>query len=637
MTITSIPSTPLPAPASPATPAATPSPGPSALAALGAQPAPQPSAQALALSIATAVAAMRQSALAPLLADLAQAVAMPSLPAPVQQAISQVLAAQTPLEPPPNAAQLQQATASSGVFLEAQLAAGAPPQAGDLKSALLVVQQVLRTWLESASPSSPALAAPALAGLPTPPSAAPPASTSQASTSQATTSQPTPPQANIPQAVAVTQPSGPATTPPTAPSGAPFNGDPNSRQPPSNAPPAVTAGEAATTPAPAGQPGGVNALAPPPGPVIQAAVSASPTATPPGPSAPAPQTTTTQAPAPTTTSPTAAQTPAPPAATPEAAPQPSAAQPPPAGAQPPPTQPPANPPANVQSTPAPTPAIASPVAASPVVASPAALSPEIASYATPQAAAAPPPLSPPPTATAPPTAQLGLVLEAEAAPAQASAAQPPSAQALGAQAATQAGSPAPASTAAQPPPPPFRGGPTTAQPPASPSLPADADPSAVGRRLLAATSGAVARQQLHQIASLPDTPSPPSQRTAEAGSRWMFELPFATARGAAVAQFEISRDGGGGAAGQGESTWRARFSIDLEPMGPVHAQVALTGARAGVTLWAERPATAKQLRAQSDVLSAGLEDASFAAAVSVHVGAPPRTPPPAGRFLDQAS
>jgi hypothetical protein len=219
-------------------------------------------------------------------------------------------------------------------------------------------------------------------------------------------------------------------------------------------------------------------------------------------------------------------------------------------------------------------------------------------------------------------AALDLIGDAEAAPAQASAAAPTS--------------PATAPAAAQPPPPPFRGGPTTAQPPASASFPVDADPGAVGRRLLTAASGAVARQQLHQIASLPESPSQPGQRAAEAGSRWMFELPFATPRGSAVAQFEISRDGGGGAAA-GEATWRARFSIDLEPMGPVHAQVALTGARAGVTLWAERPATAKQLRAQRDVLAAGLEDASFAAAVQVHVGAPPRTPPSAGRFLDQAS
>jgi len=608
VTITSIPSTPLSAPASAATPAAAaPTPGPTALAALGAQPAPQPSAQALAVSIATSVAAMRQSALAPLLADLAQAVAMPSLPAPVQQAISQVLAAQTSLDPPPNAAQLQQATASSGVFLEAQLGAGAPPPTGDLKSALLVVQQVLQTWLESAPSSSPALAAPALAALATPPSTA----------STATTA----------QAVAATQPSIPATTPPAASSGAPFNGDPNSRQTSSNAPtptaaPTATAGEVATTPEQVGQPAPANTPSPASPPAIEGQVGASPTAASPDPSPPSPQATGEQITEGQTTGgqTTGGQTTAAPqtaaaqtAATQPTAPQASAATP---GAV---SQ---TPPAQQPSVTAQSPATVAQTAANPTQA-PVVASPAIGASATPIVVAAPAPPSPAALTAAVPIAALELIGDAEAAPAQAS---------------TTPTSPATAPAAAQPPPPPYRGGPTTAQPSASASFPVNADPSAVGVRLLAAASGAVARQQLHQIASLPPDSAPqPGQQTADASSRWMFELPFATATGSTVAQFEISRDGGGGAAAQGDSTWRARFSIDLEPMGPVHAQVAVTGARAGVTLWAERPATAKQLRAQCDILAAGLEDASFAAAVSVQIGVPPHAPPAAGRFLDQAS
>jgi hypothetical protein len=186
-----------------------------------------------------------------------------------------------------------------------------------------------------------------------------------------------------------------------------------------------------------------------------------------------------------------------------------------------------------------------------------------------------------------------------------------------------------------PPAPPYAGGPTIGQKPAPPSLSTDAEPAAIARRLLTETGGALARQELHQLASLPTAEA--SQRPAETAPRWMFELPFATPQGSAVAQFEISRDSGGGAAGAGEATWRARFTLDLEPLGPVHAQVAVAGAHAGVTLWAERPAAAAALRAQQAVLSAGLEDAAFAANVSVHSGAPPRAAPRSGRFLDQAS
>ena len=164
----------------------------------------------------------------------------------------------------------------------------------------------------------------------------------------------------------------------------------------------------------------------------------------------------------------------------------------------------------------------------------------------------------------------------------------------------------------------------------------DTEPSAAARRLLSETDGALARQQLHQIASLPS--SQPGQRPTDTpGARWMFELPFATPQGSAVAQFEISRDGGGGAGAEGQAIWRARFSIDLEPMGPVHAQVTLTGARAAVTLWAERPATADKLRSAQASLTKELEGAEFTPAVSVHLGTPPRTAAPSGRFLDQAS
>jgi hypothetical protein len=117
----------------------------------------------------------------------------------------------------------------------------------------------------------------------------------------------------------------------------------------------------------------------------------------------------------------------------------------------------------------------------------------------------------------------------------------------------------------------------------------------------------------------------------------MFELPFASPQGSAVAQFEISRDGASTGAADATPTWRARFSIDLEPLGPVHVLVALTGERAGVTLWAERPSSAAQLRAAQAALSQGLEQAQFAPAIAINTGAPPSGAAPSGRFLDQAS
>ncbi len=62
-----------------------------------------------------------------------------------------------------------------------------------------------------------------------------------------------------------------------------------------------------------------------------------------------------------------------------------------------------------------------------------------------------------------------------------------------------------------------------------------------------------------------------------AAPRWNFEIPFATPQGTAMAQFEISRDGGGNEVEAAKRVWRARFSLDVEPAGPVHALISLSG------------------------------------------------------------
>jgi Flagellar hook-length control protein FliK len=188
-------------------------------------------------------------------------------------------------------------------------------------------------------------------------------------------------------------------------------------------------------------------------------------------------------------------------------------------------------------------------------------------------------------------------------------------------------------TSANAPPPPYRAAPPSAQPVAQPSLPAYAPAGAVAQRLLAETDAALARQTLLQVASLPESDSHATARTAQ----WAFEIPFALGQGSAIAQFEITRDGYA-AATEPSYTWRVRFSVNVEPMGPVHALIALAGGRAAVTLWAEREESAANLRASGGLL----EDALRAAAleprdIQFRVGAPAPPPSAAGRFLDRAS
>jgi hypothetical protein len=120
--------------------------------------------------------------------------------------------------------------------------------------------------------------------------------------------------------------------------------------------------------------------------------------------------------------------------------------------------------------------------------------------------------------------------------------------------------------------------------------------------------------------------------------RWNFEIPFATPQGTAMAQFDISRDGGGREAGSAKQVWRARFSLDVEPAGPVHAMVSLTGDRTSVRMWAERPATADQLRAGAAQLSQALRNAELKPGdIVIQDGTPPQSAPArAGHFLDRA-
>ncbi|MGJ5177386.1 flagellar hook-length control protein FliK [Bradyrhizobium oligotrophicum] len=189
-----------------------------------------------------------------------------------------------------------------------------------------------------------------------------------------------------------------------------------------------------------------------------------------------------------------------------------------------------------------------------------------------------------------------------------------------------------------PPPPPFRGGAPVPQHVATPTLGPDMPLPAIAHRLLDETDQALSRQTLLQVASLPDRPDASGARSDPAQPRWNFEIPFATPQGTAMAQFEIARDGGTQAPDAAKRSWRARFSLDVEPAGPVHALISFSAERTSVRMWAERPVTAARLRAGLSELSQALSRAELSPGdLVVQDGAPPAVMPPrAGHFLDRA-
>jgi hypothetical protein len=188
------------------------------------------------------------------------------------------------------------------------------------------------------------------------------------------------------------------------------------------------------------------------------------------------------------------------------------------------------------------------------------------------------------------------------------------------------------------PPPPFRGALPSAQPVAGASIAPDAPLPATVHHLLDDTDAALARQTLLQVASLPDRVDPSGNRIDPSIPRWNFEIPFATPQGTAMAQFEISRDGGSNEVEAAKRTWQARFSLNIEPAGPVHALIALSGERTSVRMWAERPQTAAQLRSRAGELSQALSRAELTPGdIVIREGTPPQpAPAKAGHFLDRA-
>jgi hypothetical protein len=481
--------------------------------------------ETLAVSVAAQTAATRQTSLAPLFANLSVAAGLDGLPAPVQQAVGQLLAQRTSLDQGLTGNDIKQAFQNSGLFLEAS------SSTPDLKAALIVLRQVLTTSLNGATPTLGALATPGTAATPSTP---------------ATGSAPTPAAAIVPQ----------ATTSPT---------------------PVV---QGAMTPV-------ATALAQ--ATLLSIQGSMQPVVITVGPETP---------------------TMASPALVPLLVPEISAFG------------------ATLQAAAPPVPQdVPGFGAANPV--SPTASMPVDAALATASAAA------------------LNLLQEAlQAGPLMAG-----NPSGLGYENG-QSVSLLPALTGTRllktddaefarsnVPPPPISGALPAAQPVMAAKLVSNSSSETTMHHLLAGTDGAIARQTLLQVASLPDRVDTATARVDHAGPRWNFEIPFATPQGTAMAQFEISREGGGGNETEAaKRVWRARFSLDVEPAGPVHALVSLSGERTSVRIWAERPATTAQLRAGAAQLSQALSKAELQPGdIVIRDGTPPHSAPPrAGHFLDRA-
>lgn len=182
-------------------------------------------------------------------------------------------------------------------------------------------------------------------------------------------------------------------------------------------------------------------------------------------------------------------------------------------------------------------------------------------------------------------------------------------------------------------PPPYRAAQPVGELPSLASI-ALLDGEALHAKLLSETEAALARATLLQLASLPETAQ------GNTTQRLVVEIPMATPQGHAVIQFQIEPEDhpGDRQGGARAPSWRVRFAIDIEPIGPVRASVTQIDGRTHVNLFAEREASARALRDDLPALQTQLAQAALEPGdLHCRSGAPPREPAPPGLFVDRAS
>lgn len=154
------------------------------------------------------------------------------------------------------------------------------------------------------------------------------------------------------------------------------------------------------------------------------------------------------------------------------------------------------------------------------------------------------------------------------------------------------------------------------------------------KSLLSQTRAALSKLRLAQAGSLKEgdaTRGLGGEKPAEL----LFELPFQAGGRTLGVEFRIDRDEEGSDA-ETDPGWRIRFSVDAEPLGPVHAIVTLRGGALGVALWAERVDGADLLRQRAPELALALESTELEiAGLNIAAGRPPRQPHPSGAVIDR--
>lgn len=152
--------------------------------------------------------------------------------------------------------------------------------------------------------------------------------------------------------------------------------------------------------------------------------------------------------------------------------------------------------------------------------------------------------------------------------------------------------------------PPLRGLPLQAQAASAPTLARAALAGIALDELQQQTEGSLARLQLNQLASLPDS--------AEPQPSWLLELPLRHQAQVDLFHLRIGREGAG-QADNAESgrPWVVSLAFDLPGLGPVQARVAVLGEQVSTTFWAEQASTTQAFHSHLETLRQNLQQAGL--------------------------
>jgi hypothetical protein len=149
------------------------------------------------------------------------------------------------------------------------------------------------------------------------------------------------------------------------------------------------------------------------------------------------------------------------------------------------------------------------------------------------------------------------------------------------------------------------------------------------------TDAALARVNLHQIASLPDDRSGAARSDAP-DARWSVEVPVTLDGRTAVFGFVVERDGRQAQMEKEKRRWRFRAALNLPGTGAIEADVRLMGTHVSAGIVAEQAETVELLESALPLLRDGLTAQGFDVEVlSVRQGKGAQPAEPPGYFMDR--